>query len=158
MNLSKPSGKRKGEPKWWWRHIWPITATSCAVLIGAQCIMYLLGYIDLSRLSRGILLTLASVPLVYALWYLRTRISIDTQLKINRIAFITIGTLGLGFVIFFCTGLVLHRLLNVPTTDLAFLIELIPSYIIGGFIGDRLGKRWDYMVPYHLENEEKSHT
>jgi len=116
--------------------------------------MYLLGYIDLSRLSRGILLTLASVPLVYALWYLRTRISIDTQLKINRIAFITIGTLGLGFVIFFCTGLVLHRLLNVPTTDLAFLIELIPSYIIGGFIGDRLGKRWDYMVPYQLENEE----
>jgi len=150
----EPSGKRKGEPKWWWRHIWPITATSYSVLIGAQCIVYLLGYINLSRLSHGILLTLASVPLVYAIWYLRTRISIDTQLKINRILFIGAGALSLGFVIFFCTGLVLHRLFNVPTTGLMFLIELISSYIIGGFIGDQLGKRRNYLVPYQLENEE----
>jgi len=159
VNLSKSSGKRKGEPKWWWKHIWPITAASWSVLIVAQFIMYLLGYIDLWRLIRGILVLLVITPLVYVVWYVRTRIlSIETQLKMNRILFIVLGVLSLGFAIFACIGIVLHRLLNVPTTDLAFLIELIPSYIIGGFIGDRLGKRWDYMVPYHLENEEKSHT
>jgi len=158
VNLSKPSGKRKGEPKWWWRHIWPITATSYAVLIVAQCIMYLLGYIDLSRLSRGILLALASIPLVYAIWYVRTRISIEAQLKTNRILFIVAGVLCLGFVIFWCICFVLYRLLNVQINGLMFFVILISSYIVGGFIGDRLGKRWDYMVPYHLENEEGSHT
>ena len=110
MNLSKPSGKRKGEPKWWWRYIWPITATSYAVLIGAQCVMYLLGYIDLSRFFRGILLALVSIPLVYVLWYVRTRISIEAQLKTNRILFIVAGVLSLGFVIFWCIAFVLVRL------------------------------------------------
>ena len=154
----KSSGKRKGEPKWWWRHIWPITATSYAVLIVAQCIIYLLGYINLSRLFRGILLALLSIPLVYVLWYVRTRISIEAQLKTNRILFIVAGVLSLGFVIFWCICFVLYQLFKVSMGLTMFLVILISSYIIGGFIGDRLGKRWDYMVPYHLENEERSHT
>jgi hypothetical protein len=150
----KPGGKRKGEPKWWWRHILPITAASWSLLIVAQFIMFLLGYIDLWKLIRGILVLLVITPLVYVVWYVRTRISIETQLKMNRILFIVVGVLSLGFVIFISIGIVLYQLFNVPMTGVTFFIILIPSYVIGGFIGDRLGKRWDYMVPYHIENEE----
>lgn len=151
----KLSGKRKGEPKWWWRHIWPITAASWSVLIVAQFIMYLLGHIDLWRFIHGILVLLAITPLVYVVWYVRTRIlSIETQLKMNRILFIVLGVLSLGFVIFLCTMFVLYRLLKVSIGLTTFFIILISSYIMGGFIGDRLGKRLGYLVPYHLENEE----
>ena len=124
--------------------------------------MYLLGYISLLKLYGGILLVLATTPLVYALWYVKTRISIETQLKWNRIAFIGLGACGTWIVTAFGGAFILWATgWHSPTywrPWMGLFLFFIAPLMVGAFIGDRLGKRLGYLVPYRLENEERSHT
>jgi hypothetical protein len=74
----------------------------------------------------------------------------------NRAFFIAIGTFYLGFVFWFLiTSLVLFsglRWIVVGSTgnigdDFVALATLIICWIVGGFIGDLIGKRRNYIIP-----------
>ena len=143
----KPSGEERRLK--WWRRFWPPTIISCLVLIVVQCILYLLGYIDLFRLYGGILLVFVVIPLIYAIWCGKTRISIETQLKMNRIAFIGAGACGTWAITFF-GGAFIIWVAGLPSLTaymgpwLTFIAFFIVPLIVGGLIGDWLGKKRDY--------------
>jgi len=145
---------RKGKEKLkWWKRFWPPTIIVCSSLVVAQCILYPLGYIDLSQLCRGILLVFVAIPLTYGVRHLQIRYqtSKKTQL-INRIAFI--GAFGwIAWVITFFGGVFIIWAAGLPPpTDylgstLTFILFFVAPWPVGGYIGYRIGKRRNYR-PY----------
>ena len=142
----------KEKPRWW-RRFWPPTIIACSVLIVAQCILYLLGYIDIWRLCRGILVVFVAIPLTYGVWYLRTRYqTTKTMQSIMRIAFIG-GFGGIAWVITFFGGAFIVWVTGLPPPDYLtrwptfFIVFFVVPWIVGGFIGYLVGKRRNYR-PY----------
>ena len=149
--------KRKEKLRWW-RRFWPPTIIVCSVLIVAQCIFYLLGYIDLSQLCRGVLVVFVAIPLTYGVWYLRTRYQTTKTMRlINRIAFIGLGGAIAWVITFFGGALIIWAVKGMPTPSdpppeypvqlLTFILMFIVPWIVGGFIGYLVGKRRNYR-PY----------
>jgi len=144
---------RKGKEKLkWWKRFWPPTIIVCSSLVVAQCILYLLGYIDLSQLCRGILLVFVAIPLTYGVRHLQIRYqtSKKTQL-INRIAFI-VGFGWIAWVITFFGGAFIIWATGFPLAAYLgawsiFILLFVVPWIVGGFIGYRIGKRRNYR-PY----------
>jgi len=144
---------RKGKEELkWWKRFWPPTIIVCSSLVVAQCILYLLGYIDLSQLCRGILLVFVAIPLTYGVRHLQIRYqtSKKTQL-INRIAFI-VGFGWIAWVITFFGGAFIIWATGFPLAAYLgawsiFILLFVVPWIVGGFIGYRIGKRRNYR-PY----------
>ena len=150
--MSREKGKPSGEerrPKWW-RRFWPPTIIVCSVLIVIQCILYLLGYIDLSKLCGGILAVFVGISLSYGVRYLQIRYQTSKKMQlINRIAYI--GGFGwIAWVITFFGGAFIVWATGWPSPaayvgkPLTFIVFFIAPLIVGTFIGDWLGKKRDY--------------
>jgi len=145
---------RKGKEKVkWWRRFWPPTIIACSVLIVAECIFYLLGYINLAKLFGGILLLFPGILLGYEVWYIKIRYqATKTMQLINRITFIGLGGFVAWFITFFGGAfIILTTALPSPADYLGpgptFILMFIVPWIVGGFIGDRVGKRRNYRTP-----------
>ena len=144
--------KRKEKPKWW-RRFWPQTITICSVLIVVQCIVYLLGYIDILQLSSGVFVVLAAIPLAYGVRYLQIRYqTTKTMQLINKIAFI--GSFGFmaWAITFFGAAFIIWATGLPPPTDYlgtwpTFILLFIVPWPVGGYIGYRIGKRRNFR-PY----------
>ena len=142
----------------WWRRFWPPTIIVCSVLIIAQCILYVLGYIDLSELCGGILIVFVAIPLTYGIWYLRTRYETSKKIQLfYKIAFIGLGGVVAWVITFFGTALIILAVKGMPKPSdpppeysvqlLTFILMFIVPWIVGGFIGYLVGKRRNYR-PY----------
>ena len=137
----------------WWRRFLPQTIIVCSVLIVAQCIFYLLGYIALGNLLRGILVLFVGILMSYGVWYLQIRYQTSKKMQlVNRIAFIG----GFGFIAwvitFFGGAFIIWATGLPPPTDYlgqtpTFILMFIVPWIVGGFIGYIVGKRRNYR-PY----------
>ena len=149
--------RREEKPKWW-RRFWRSTIIACSVLIVTQCIFYLLGYIDLSKLCGGILLVFVGISLAYGVQSLQIRYQTSKKMQlINRIAFIG----GFGFIAwaitFFGGAFIIWAVKGMPTSAdppseypvqlLTLILMFIVPWIVGGYIGYRVGKRRNYR-PY----------
>jgi hypothetical protein len=144
--------KRMEKPKWW-RRFWPLTIIACSVLIVLDGILYLLGYTALSQLFGGILVVFAAIPLTYGVRYLQIRYQTSKKMQlIMRIAF----PVGFGWIawciIFFGGAFIVWATGLPPPTDYlgqtpTFILIFIVPWIVGGYIGYRIGKRRNYR-PY----------
>jgi hypothetical protein len=134
----------------WWRRFWPPAIIACSVLFVAQCILYLLGYIDLSQLCGGILLVFVAIPLTYGVWHLQIRYQTSNKMQlINKIAFIMAGAfLAPPFTLFATAFIIWATGLSPPTDYLRAWSTLILLFVVpcpvGGYIGYRIGKRRNY--------------
>jgi len=137
----------------WWRRFWPPTIIVCSVLIIAQCILYVLGYIDLSELCGGILIVFVAIPLTYGIWYVKTRYETSKKMQlINKIAFIGIGGAVAWVITFFGGAFIIWAVEGMPKPSdpppqypaLIFILIFIVPWIVGGFIGYLVGKRRNY--------------
>jgi len=144
--------KMKEKPRWW-RRFWPLTIIACSVLIVLDGILYLLGYTDLSQLFGGILVVFAAIPLTYGVRYLQIRYQTSKKMQlIMRIAF-PVGFGWMAWCITFFGGafIVWATGLPPPTDSLGqtptFILIFIVPWIVGGYIGYRIGKRRNYR-PY----------
>ena len=152
IDRSKGEAKRRGKTPMW-RRFWPLTIISCLVLIVVQCILYLLGYVDLSQLCCGILLVFVAIPLAYGVRYLQIRYLTSNKMQlINKIAFIMAGAfLAPPFTLFATAFIIWATGLSPPTDYLGAWSTLILLFVVpcpvGGYIGYRIGKRRNYR-PY----------
>jgi len=144
--------KRMEKPKWW-RRFWPLTIIACSSLVVLDCILYLLGYTDLSKLFGGILAVFAAIPLTYGVRYLQTRYQTSKKMQlIMRIAF-PVGFGWIAWCITFFGGVFIIWATGLPPpTDYlgqtpTFILIFIVPWIVGGYIGYRIGKRRNYR-PY----------
>jgi len=137
----------------WWRRFWPPTIIVCSVLIIAQCILYVLGYIDLSELCGGILIVFVAIPLTYGIWYLRTRYETSKKIQLfYKIAFIGLGGVVAWVITFFGTALIILAVKGMPKPsdpsskypEISLFFLFVVPWVVGGFIGYWLGKRRDF--------------
>jgi drug/metabolite transporter (DMT)-like permease len=127
----------------WLKPYW-IALTVSALAIGALSYFYLNA--PLERVIASTVLILLSISLGY---YIRVK----PNVKINRAMYIGLGAVVLGFVLWLALALILD-VAGVPRTisrnGLMFgLPSLIVCYIVGGYIGDLIGKKRDYRLPLY---------
>jgi len=134
----------------WWRRFWPPTIIACSVLIVAQCILYFLGYIDLSQLFGGSLVVFVAIPLTYGVWYVKTRYETSKTMQlVYRIAFIGAGGFAAWVITFFGGAFIIWATgLPPPVAYLgperSLVILFVVPWIVGGFIGYLVGKRRNF--------------
>ena len=146
--------RQRTEKVKWWRRFWPQAIIVCSSLVVLDCILYLLGYIDLSKLCGGILVVVfAGTALAYGVRYIQIRYQTTKPIQlINKIAFI--GGFGwIAWCITFFGGAFIILATGVPPpTDYlgqtpTFILMFIVPWPVGGYIGYRVGKRRNFR-PY----------
>ena len=128
---------------------WPQIIVVCSVLIVVQCVAYLSGYIDLSKLCDGILAVFLAIPVVCWIRHLQTRYQYQTMKKFQLFRkVVLIGFFGsiTWFITFFGGAYILWATGWPPPTSYLgpwptlILITVVP-WIVGGYIGYLVGKR-----------------
>ena len=153
MKTAKEEISRKRRRPKWWKRFWIGIAIMFSVLAVAQCTAYLLGYIDLYKLYGGLIVLFLSIPVAYAIGYIKTEaFSEKTRVKLNRMAFIGAGAC-ISFLItlfgtaFFIWALGLPPLVNYMGQWPTLILFFIVPPILGALIGDWIGRRRNYR-PY----------
>jgi len=122
---------------WWWRPLWiSIIATTIFIAI----FNYLLLHFPLYKVITYAVLTFILVGLAY---YIRIRPSV----KVNRALYILLGISPIGFTIWVAYVLLASRYINKTLGPNASLIITIIIYILGAYIGDKIGKSRNYQLP-----------
>ena len=141
---------KKKEKFKWWKRFWPQIIIVCSSLVVLECILYLLGYMDLLKLCGGILVVFVAIPLAYGVWYLKIRYQTSKTIQLmNRIAFIGVGG-WVAWIITFFGGAFIVWATGLPPPDYLtrgptfFIFFFIVPWIVGGFIGYRVGKRRNF--------------
>ena len=150
--------RKRTENVKWWKRFRKTIIISCLVLIVAQCILYLLGYVELVLFCGGILAVFAGIAVTYGVLYVQIRYQTSKTIRlINKIAFIG----GFGFIAwaitFFGAAFIIWAVKGMPSPAepppeypvqlLTFILVFIVPWIVGGFIGYLVGKRRNYR-PY----------
>ena len=149
--------RQRTEKVKWWRRFWPQAIIVCSSLVVLDCILYLLGYIDLSKLCGGILVVVfAGTALAYGVRYIQIRYQTTKPMQlINRIAFIGAGGAVAWFITFFGGAFIIWAVKGMPKPGdpppqypaLIFIVMFVVPWVVGGFIGYLVGKRRNYR-PY----------
>ena len=142
-NLPHENGQKPSKPKWW-KPVWILTAIS---MVGSGVFTYFF-------LHREFILIII-YEIIFSLvlggaYYIRVRPSI----KINKLVYVLFGITPVGFGLWILYAVMCgltnfcHILNNFrpygPWLNLTFQIIL---FIIGGFIGNWIGKKRDYRLP-----------
>jgi hypothetical protein len=146
---SIPKGKLKvaeakvSKPKpWWWKPLWIITIVG--VLISSLVTIFLLN-VPLIRAIGGLALSFICIGFAY---YIRVRPS----MRINRAVYILIGITPIGFgiwIVWSISGIGMW-VTNTVGPFPSLIISWVVCLGIGALIGDRIGKKRDYMLPLSL--------
>jgi hypothetical protein len=141
-----PTGPQK--PQWWKRSVWSFWLSVGVVSFATMIILYIIminfGILPPTQLFLGLVV---GIPMYALSYYFR---SVATK-KMWRAVFILLGSCGIGF---WFILLPLTVLLNVfiPLGSLlpwwlGMHLLTVPPLVLGGFIGNWIGKRRDYR-PY----------
>jgi hypothetical protein len=145
-NLPNQNDQKPSKPKWW-KPFWILTAIS---MVGSGVFSYFFLHTEFVRI---IFYEILFSLVLGGAYYFRVRPS----KKVNKIVFILFGITPIGFGLWiiyavmcglsnFCQFLNNLRPYGV-WLNLTFQIIL---FIIGGFIGNWIGKKRDYRIPFSL--------
>ena len=133
--------KSKASPKpWWWKPLW-VSAMLATAVFGAVS-FFVLG-IPLLNVIGGLAATALGMGFSY---YIRVRPS----LNVNRAIFIFLGVSPIGFVLWLIITYVLNKVIvtSASGTPALFLTTGIISLTLGAIVGDYIGKRRHYILPF----------
>ncbi len=138
--------QRTSKP-WWWKPLWVVSALG---IIIPMLLLFLIGYAPLERVILGLVFAFLGLGFAY---YIRVRPSIT----VNRVVYIGLG-IGIGWVMW-----VIYALSGTGrwvTDTLGVWSSLILGfgvlYTIGAIIGDRIGKKRNYQLPFSLQYGERN--
>jgi hypothetical protein len=138
----------KTAPKsWLWKTLWVTTS----FFIVASCILtYFLLYQPLFRAAGGLVLTVLYLGITC---YLRVKPSS----RINQAVYLVLGITPIGFVLWVTSVSALNNtLLHGLGSYLAVVLYFIACIGLGAFVGDWIGKRERYMIPFTLLKSAKN--
>ena len=146
-NVSNENGQKPSKPKWW-KLLWILTVIS---MVGWGIFSYLFLHSDFVRIIIYEIIFSAALGIAY---YIRIRPSKN----INKALYILLGITPIGFVlwIFYAAmcGLTNFCRILINIKPYGYLINIafqILLFVIGGFIGNWIGKKRDYKLPLSLE-------
>ena len=145
-NLPNENGQKPSKPKWW-KPFWILIAIS---MVGSGVFTYFFLQREFIRI---IIYEIIFLLVLGGAYYIRLRPSI----KINKLVYILFGITPVGFGLWILYAVMCgltnfcHFLNNLkpygPWLNLTIQIIL---FIIGGFIGNWMGKKRDYRIPLSL--------
>jgi hypothetical protein len=121
------------------RRIWAFTFGLYVLIAIISWVGYLTGFVSPQAAIGYTVLTPLALGAVYAL----RRFVLGTSPSRWRVLFIFFGTFCIGGVLWVVFMLILRRVFGLDA-DFAALISL-PAYPLGAYLGDKLGKRRNYM-------------
>ncbi|MFW9819722.1 MAG: hypothetical protein ACFFE5_08940 [Candidatus Thorarchaeota archaeon] len=145
-DLSETKEKAESSKPRWWKPLWILTVIS---MIASGVISYFLLHSDL--LSIIILEIIFSIALGIA-YYIR----IKPSKRVNKAIYILLGVTPIGFGLCLIYGLTgISRFLISLGSGWIYLnmANFIILLVIGGFIGNWIGKKRNYHLPFSLNRE-----
>ena len=142
-NIPNENGQKPSKPKWW-KPLWILTTISMVV---SGILGYFLFHIDYIRI---IMYEIVFSLVLGSAYYIRIRPS----MKVNKVVYILLGITPIGFGLWILYAVVCgltnfcYFLNNLrPYGYLLNLAFQIILFVIGGFIGNWIGKKRDYRLP-----------
>lgn len=131
---------------WWWKPIWIAILLSTTTLYVFD---FFLSHSPLERVTGALVLTFMMISIAY---YIR----IKPSRRVNRGLYILLGFSPIGFslwLLYAFSGI--GRFLTTIGLwgSLASMLLFPVPFIMGAFIGDWIGKRYEYRIPFSLPNE-----
>lgn len=142
-NIPNENGQKPSKPKWW-KPLWILTTISMVV---SGILGYFLFHIDYILI---IMYEIVFSLVLGGAYYIRIRPS----MKVNKVVYILLGITPIGFGLWILYAVVCglkdfcYFLNNLrPYGYLLNLTFQIILFVIGGFIGNWIGKKRDYRLP-----------
>ncbi len=142
-NIPNENGQKPSKPKWW-KPLWILTTISMFV---SGILGYFLFHIDYILI---IIYEIVFSLVLGSAYYIRIRPS----MKVNKVVYILLGITPIGFGLWILYAVVCgltnfcYFLNNLrPYGYLLNLAFQIILFVIGGFIGNWIGKKRDYRLP-----------
>jgi len=142
-NIPHENGQKPSKPKWW-KLFWILTTI---LMIGSGIFGYFILHIDFVLIIIYEIIFSLVLGIAY---YIRIRPS----MKVNKVVYILLGITPIGFGLWILYAVMCgltnfcHFLNNLRSygylLNIAFQIIL---FVIGGFIGNWIGKKRDYRLP-----------
>src|SRR5665647_118460 len=140
----------------WWRKFWVAEAIVTPIYLAINIALYFIGYIDATTFYNLTLGIFAFIGIGYMITHIKKEIlSAEGLLKLNKALYLLVGLFVGGFIIW--VGLTVA--MNVTGVrlwlasiigDLALAIAtMIPCYIIGGLLGNWIGKKTNCYIPHY---------
>ena len=139
------SASSDGPKPWWWKPMWIAILLS---IVASTLVGIFVLYIPIERM---VYVSVFGFFLVGGAYYIRVRPSI----KVNRVIYIMSGASWTVLAVFFGGAFIIRATgLSSPITHVStfFLFIIIAPLIIGGIIGDWIGKKRNYSLPLSLNN------
>ncbi len=134
------------------RRIWAFTFGLYVLIAAILWAGYLIGFVSLQP---AIVYTVLTPPLIGSSYAFRRFVltSPSRWRVMGRVVFIFSGTFCIGFVLWYISVIILTRVFGLGG-DPAALISLL-AYPLGAYLGDKLGKRINYMRWYQQKSMRK---
>lgn len=154
--LQFPEDNQVGKKPRWWRKFWIGQAIVIPVYFAINFVLYLMCYINAATLYRLSLAAFAIIGIGYMVTHIKKDVlSAEGLTKLNRGLYLLVGTFTGGFILW--GGLTVAMNVTGIRSWLDGIIgdgplaitTLIICYIVGGFIGDWIGKKTNYYVPHY---------
>ncbi len=150
-DLTEEEGNAESSKHRWWKPLWIVAAI---LMVGSGILSYFLLHIDLVLIIIYEIIFSLVLGIAY---YIRIRPS----MTVNKLVYILLGITPIGFGLWILYAVVC-RLTNFCNflnnlnpygywLNLAFQICL---FVIGGFIGNWIGKKKDYFLPLSLKKKD----
>jgi hypothetical protein len=124
---------------WLWRPLWSFCIASIVVM----------AIIQYFYLAFPVVTVLEGVVLVSVLLGISYYIRIRTSLAVNRAVYILLGITPIGFCLMLVLGFSVGRVtLAYLGPWPSFIIIFLVPYAIGAFIGDWIGRKRNYQLPF----------